>query len=95
MCSHDSASTSDPSRRGQRIVIALLIAPIKGYQWVISPLLGQRCRFWPSCSQYAIDALRLHGPLKGGWLTIKRLARCHPFCKGGIDPVPERDEHKR
>lgn len=95
MCSHDSASTSGPSRRGQRIVIALLIAPIKSYQWVISPLLGQRCRFWPSCSQYAIDALRLHGPLKGGWLTIKRLARCHPFCKGGIDPVPERDKHKR
>lgn len=96
MCSHPNgprASTS--SYRGRRVLIYALILPIKGYQWLISPLLGQRCRFWPSCSQYAIEALRLHGPVKGSWLAIKRLGRCHPFSNGGIDPVPERDEHKR
>lgn len=90
---HEHNPSSSLSR-WQRCLVSVLILPIKVYQWVISPLLGQRCRFWPSCSQYAIEALRLHGPIKGGWLALKRLGRCHPFCEGGIDPVPPRDEHK-
>ncbi|GGO81171.1 putative membrane protein insertion efficiency factor [Marinobacterium nitratireducens] len=66
----------------------LLIALIRGYQLFISPLLGPRCRFYPSCSQYGIEAIRSHGPFKGGWLTLKRLLKCHPGHPGGFDPVP-------
>jgi len=61
---------------------------IRIYQWTISPLLGPRCRFHPSCSQYAHTALLRFGLLRGGWLTLARLARCHPFHPGGFDPVP-------
>jgi uncharacterized protein len=67
-----------------------LIAPIAGYRRFISPLLGPRCRFYPSCSQYALEALRVHGAARGLWLTVCRLARCHPFNPGGYDPVPGR-----
>ena len=61
---------------------------IRGYQLVISPLLGPRCRFYPSCSHYAIEAIETHGSLRGLWLTIKRISRCHPWHEGGFDPVP-------
>jgi len=61
---------------------------IRGYQLLVSPLLGARCRFYPSCSQYALEAVAEHGSLRGGWLSLKRLARCHPFHSGGYDPVP-------
>lgn len=61
---------------------------IRGYQLAISPLLGPRCRFYPSCSHYAIQAIDAHGALRGTWLTIKRISRCHPFNAGGFDPVP-------
>jgi uncharacterized protein len=61
---------------------------IRAYQLAISPLLGARCRFYPSCSQYALEALESHGSLRGGWLAIRRLARCHPLHPGGYDPVP-------
>ena len=61
---------------------------IRAYQRAISPLLGARCRFYPSCSQYALEAVQRHGSLRGGWLAIRRLARCHPFHPGGYDPVP-------
>jgi uncharacterized protein len=61
---------------------------IRLYQWTVSPLLGPRCRFHPSCSHYAREALLRFGVLEGGWLTIKRLARCHPWHPGGFDPVP-------
>jgi putative membrane protein insertion efficiency factor len=61
---------------------------IRAYQLAISPLLGARCRFYPSCSQYALEAVESHGSLRGGWLAIRRLARCHPFRPGGYDPVP-------
>jgi putative membrane protein insertion efficiency factor len=74
----------------QRILEAL----IRGYQKLISPLLGQRCRFHPTCSQYAIDAIKVHGSLKGSWLASKRLLKCHPLHPGGHDPVPENKQHK-
>ncbi len=61
---------------------------IRGYQLAISPLLGPRCRFYPSCSHYAIEAIETHGGLRGMWLTIKRISRCHPWHEGGFDPVP-------
>lgn len=68
---------------------AILIALIRAYQLLLSPLLGNHCRFYPSCSQYAREALERHGVLRGGWLAIRRLSRCHPWHPGGLDPVPE------
>jgi hypothetical protein len=64
------------------------IALIKIYQWTISPLLGPKCRFTPSCSQYGLRAFQKHGPFKGLWLTARRIARCHPWGGSGYDPVP-------
>ena len=66
----------------------ILAALIRGYQAAISPLLPPSCRFHPSCSQYALEAVTRHGALRGGWLAARRLARCHPFHPGGYDPVP-------
>ena len=71
----------------------LLCLLIRAYQLTISPLLGPRCRFHPTCSEYAITSLEQHGAIKGLALTIKRLLRCHPYCEGGYDPVPERSHH--
>ena len=71
-----------------------LIALIKFYQYFISPLLGPRCRFYPSCSSYGIEALRRHGVIIGLYLTLRRLLKCHPFHDGGIDPVPEKFGNK-
>ena len=68
---------------------AVLIALIRGYQWFISPLLGNHCRFYPSCSEYAREAIERHGAIRGVWLAIRRVARCHPWHPGGVDPVPE------
>jgi hypothetical protein len=68
---------------------APLIALIRVYQLFVSPLLGNHCRFYPSCSQYAREAIEQHGALRGGWLAIRRLLRCHPWHPGGVDPVPE------
>ncbi|MGZ4960082.1 MAG: membrane protein insertion efficiency factor YidD [Methylomonas sp.] len=68
----------------------LLIALIKAYKYFISPLLGPRCRFYPSCSSYGLEAIQLHGAAKGSYLTLRRLLKCHPFHEGGIDPVPEK-----
>ena len=61
---------------------------IRAYQVLLSPFLGDHCRFTPSCSAYAIEAIKKHGSLKGSWLAVKRIGRCHPFCDGGYDPVP-------
>jgi putative membrane protein insertion efficiency factor len=61
---------------------------IRIYQWTVSPLLGPRCRFHPSCSNYALEAINRFGVLRGGWLAVKRLGRCHPWHPGGLDPVP-------
>jgi putative membrane protein insertion efficiency factor len=71
-----------------RILALPLIALIRIYQWGISPLLGPRCRFTPSCSHYAVEALQKHGLIKGLWLAIRRIARCHPWGGHGADPVP-------
>ncbi|MGY6274278.1 membrane protein insertion efficiency factor YidD [Methylomonas sp. MgM2] len=68
----------------------LLITLIKIYKYLISPLLGPRCRFYPSCSSYGIEAIQLHGAIKGSYLTLRRLLKCHPFHEGGIDPVPKK-----
>lgn len=72
----------------RRAAVAVLVAPIRAYQLVVSPLLGPRCRFYPSCSAYAVGALRVHGPLRGTALAAWRLLRCHPWNPGGIEPVP-------
>ena len=65
-----------------------LIAVIKGYRFLLSPFIGPCCRFHPTCSDYALQALSTHGFLKGAWLALLRLLRCHPFSTGGYDPVP-------
>ncbi|HEY8507480.1 MAG TPA: membrane protein insertion efficiency factor YidD [Steroidobacteraceae bacterium] len=66
----------------------LLVASIKIYRYALGPLLGPSCRFYPSCSEYALGAISRHGALKGAWLTLKRLLRCNPWHCGGHDPVP-------
>ena len=65
----------------------ILASLVRGYQFAISPLLPPSCRFTPSCSQYALEAIIRHGAMKGGWLAARRLVRCHPFHPGGFDPV--------
>ncbi len=75
------------------LINSVFILPIRFYQLFISPLFPPSCRFTPSCSQYAIEAIREWGPIKGIYLAIRRLSRCHPWCEGGEDPVPKR--HKR
>jgi uncharacterized protein len=76
----------------RKLMIALLSAPIRAYRAALSPLMPNSCRFTPSCSAYALEALHQHGPIKGLWLTARRLARCHPITwlggSSGFDPVP-------
>jgi putative membrane protein insertion efficiency factor len=64
------------------------IGLIKMYQWIISPMLGPKCRFTPTCSTYALQAIEKYGPFKGLWLALKRISRCHPFGGSGYDPIP-------
>jgi uncharacterized protein len=66
----------------------ILVLMVRGYQVALSPLLPSSCRYYPSCSAYAIEALQRHGALRGTWLAVRRIARCHPFRPGGYDPVP-------
>ncbi len=72
----------------KRLFALPLLVLVKFYQYCISPYTPPACRFTPTCSQYAVEALKKYGPLKGGWLTLKRLARCHPWGGSGYDPVP-------
>ena len=69
----------------------LMIGFVLAWRKVISPLYGDVCKYYPSCSTYGLEALRSHGALRGGWLTISRIARCHPWAAGGFDPVPGSD----
>ena len=66
----------------------VLLALLRLYRYAISPMLGRNCRFHPTCTEYAIEAVQRHGALRGGWLATKRVGRCHPFHPGGYDPVP-------
>ena len=68
----------------------LLILLLRGYRFAISPLYGQVCRYHPTCSAYALEAVTQHGSLRGSWLAVRRIARCHPWAAGGVDPVPPR-----
>ncbi|MCM3627320.1 membrane protein insertion efficiency factor YidD [Paenibacillus glycanilyticus] len=81
---------------GGRTAVRVLKAPVIFYRKVISPLTPPTCRYYPTCSAYALEALEKHGAVKGSWLAAKRIARCHPFHPGGYDPVPpaagEREE---
>jgi putative membrane protein insertion efficiency factor len=72
----------------------ILVALLKGYRAVISPLYGQTCRYYPSCSAYALSAVERHGAVRGSWLALRRLGRCHPWCAGGVDLVPIRENYR-
>ncbi len=71
----------------------VLVLLLKGYRTFISPLYGQVCRYYPTCSAYALEAVQRHGALRGSWLALRRLARCHPWTPGGFDPVPPVHTH--
>lgn len=75
-------------RPGARLGTWLLLTFIRGYQLTLSPWIGRQCRFYPTCSHYAAEAITEHGPWRGTWLGIRRVARCHPFHPGGVDLVP-------
>lgn len=67
----------------------ILISFVRAYQLLLSPLVGMHCRFQPTCSHYMMDAINRHGAVRGTWLGLRRISRCHPYAKGGLDPVPE------
>jgi putative membrane protein insertion efficiency factor len=71
---------------------SLFIGLIKLYQYIVSPLLGSRCRFHPTCSNYAVEAINQYGVLKGGYLSVRRIIKCHPLNEGGYDPVPTKQD---
>lgn len=81
---------TDEANRVQALSLAArsLIVPVRLYRLLISPVLPASCRYWPTCSEYAIEALRVHGAVRGSWLGLRRIARCHPWAAGGVDPVP-------
>jgi len=72
------------------LLVRMLKLPILAYRHLVSPLLGPRCRYVPSCSAYALEAIEVHGPFYGSWLALRRIVRCHPLNEGGFDPVPPR-----
>ncbi len=74
---------------GDSAMAKILIGLIRGYQLIISPLMGANCRFHPTCSQYMIEAITRFGTLRGFWLGLRRLSRCHPWHEGGLDPIPQ------
>lgn len=86
-------SANSIRRRAGQVLAWPLLALVWFYRVAISPLIGANCRFEPSCSAYAEEALKRHGALRGGWLTLRRIGRCHPWGGSGYDPVPGNDEH--
>ena len=86
--SHPSGEKAASVKVTPSIGARLLLLPIYFFRYCISPLIGPRCRFYPTCSTYAVEAIKLHGAIKGGWLAAKRIVRCHPWNEGGEDPVP-------
>jgi hypothetical protein len=76
------------THRASAVLVFLGVVVIRLYQGLLRPLLIGHCKFHPTCSEYAVEALHAHGPLRGGWLALRRVARCHPFGPGGLDPVP-------
>jgi putative membrane protein insertion efficiency factor len=79
----------------RRIINGIFILPVKIYQWIISPILPASCRYHPTCSAYMITAIQQWGPLKGGWMGLKRMITCHPWGGMGHDPVPENPKRKK
>jgi putative membrane protein insertion efficiency factor len=77
-----------PARKRQSAGARVLVLLVTGYRRFVSPVLPPSCRFYPSCSAYALEAVQVHGALRGSWLAVRRLSRCHPFHAGGLDPVP-------
>lgn len=76
------------ARYTRNVMKSVLLALIDGYRLLLSPFFGSHCRFYPTCSNYAREAIELHGPLRGSWLALKRILKCHPWHAGGVDPVP-------
>ena len=72
----------------------ILIFAIRSYKLVLSPFLGRNCRFHPGCANYAMEAIRIHGAARGGWMAVRRIGRCHPWNEGGFDPVPDADRSR-
>jgi uncharacterized protein len=85
---HDAVTARPPASTLARVPRLVLIAFVRAYQLMLSPILGGSCRYYPTCSHYAIEALERHGARRGGWLAVRRILRCHPFRPGGFDPVP-------
>lgn len=83
------------TNRLSSIAVQVLSLPVRFYRICISPLIPSRCRYTPTCSEYALEALAIHGPLKGLWLSIKRIGRCHPWGGHGYDPVPNKKLPKK
>jgi len=94
-CRHDNvlhirlaSAFATPYTGMQTVPATILIALLRAYRFFVSPWFGQCCRFYPSCSQYALEAVADHGAVRGSWLALRRILRCHPWHPGGIDPVP-------
>jgi putative membrane protein insertion efficiency factor len=85
----NSMKNKPPLRSSSSIFAIILVGFVRFYQLFLSPLLGSNCRYQPTCSHYAIEAMRVHGGLKGGWLAIRRIIRCHPWGGFGYDPIPD------
>lgn len=94
-CSCDCHAAAEKRAWWKQPLQTLLIGLVRAYQYLLSPWLGRRCRFYPSCSEYAVEALQKHGGVAGSWLTLRRLARCHPYHPGGVDLVPESFEFRK
>lgn len=88
-----SPAAGSVGREAQSRLVRVVAAPVIAYRRWISPALPARCRFYPSCSAYTLEALSRHGVARGIWLSLRRLGRCHPFHPGGFDPVPPRHDH--